>query len=342
MNTEEPNTATTVRNPYSKTSPNLLLAPDLTAPLVQPPMLDTTNDHLLLQLNSSVKTDHESNIEFIPTSNNLPIVDRLLSRNLSFTSAEIVTVRELNTALTCSFPSVVTGKSVRFVGSIAFVDTVNMWVLLSDPSPSQPTSAITNPYQKARVSVSDGIRFSLDNKSDLNSDRLSIEGLPRKRKLVSMTNPRNSSILSKRFSIDPQDSHLQIIEENQRRSIAMIVVDITLVPSLFNCAVGDQLMVIGEVREISNPTSSSNLSDTLKVLYRITSCKQHDNSLHVDEHDQQQTMVESNKYQYSIIKARIIRNYSGVDMNLFEEALKLRRNYLKDQGAQYGTGLLSE
>lgn len=343
MNAEGPNIAPVARNPYSKASSSKFMTVAEASSIAQPPISDTTT------ASSKDNTDHETKLEYIPISNNLPMVDRLLSRTLSFTSAEIVTLRELSTAVTFSSQSSVSfNKSVRVIGHISLVDTVNMWVLLSDPSSCQAISTTLNPYQKGRPS--DGIRFSIEGKSDFNSNRVSIDSLPRKRKLVSVKTPSHGSILNKRLSgIDtvkgdslltkPKDPAIAVIEDNQRRNIPMVIVDIHLVPSLFNCTVGDSLMVIGEIQNISSKVSnSSNILDFLKILYPICPCPEQDSSLKMDETHRSDT----NKiYNYYFIQARILRNYNGIDMTLFEEALKLRRKYLKDQGAQYGTGLES-
>jgi hypothetical protein len=175
--------------------------------------------------------------------------------------------------------------------------------------------------------------------------RKSCEGLLKKRKLVTVKNLKSGIMLNKRISMDQNDSQpppltefiTQLIIENQNRNIAMVVVDITLIPSLCNCNIGDNVMVMGEICEREHKTGSqlgsNRLDEALHMLYRLKNCDDHCNM-----DDDKDRIKYKHDLRYAVINARILRNSSGLDVSIFEEALSLRRKYMKEQGAQTGTG----
>ena len=237
-------------------------------------------------------------------------VDRLLSRNISFTSAEILTVSEVKRALTdANSQDNVCNQSIRFTARLVALDVEMGHVQVADPNDTsfinmnyrQKTNRLPgyNPYLKHHSGVGSNLSSSLVSSMKGNaSGKLQHKVVKRplqsrastsllgKRDIsnnrVTLTNPQKSNIVASVSNSDPT---------------RFISIDIHAVAPLEGCKVGDLIMIIGETR-ISKTSSDETATNSMKGPY---------------------------------VEARIIRNCNGLDVQLQEKAFLLRREYLMDR-----------
>merc|ERR1712238_543193 len=179
------------------------------------------------------------------------------------------------------------------------------------------------------------------------------------------------------YKVKVTDKITKLINDNQRRKIPLLVVDFSLISLIDNFSVGDLVMIIGEVNncpdikkydvtdldkvnllDVNNSEENIKNSDknclkqelTRKMMFQTSNII----SLGLKERltvssagdKEQENNKTSSKKGGKYINARILKNVNGTDMNLFHEALLLRRKHLKDRihfvdglDKQYGVGI---
>ena len=173
------------------------------------------------------------------------------------------------------------------------------------------------------------------------------------------------------------DKITKLIKDNQRRKIPLLVVDFSLISLIDNFSVGDLVMIIGEVNncpdikkydvtdldkvnllDVNNSEENIKNSDknclkqelTRKMMFQTSNIislglKERLTVSSAGDKEQENNKTYSKKGGI-YINARILKNVNGTDMNLFHEALLLRRKHLKDRihfvdglDKQYGVGI---
>ena len=237
-----------IRNPYAKrttNSNNDAMENSNTTTIVT-----TTNTDQNDEIDIITNVDTKDNV-MMETKKDTTIikVERLPSNQVSFSSAEIVTMTELFHLTTTT--TTTTSKSIRVTGKV--VGNQSSWILMANDTTISKTK---NPYHRP----SNVIRSSL---------------IGKKRKL-------SSNNFESQLSKYPQS--------------VLVYYD---VPG-FSIIKGNYYMVIGELCNDTDVTTMPKRSN----------------------HQSNQPTP-----QY-YVKARLMKNVNGTDMNLYQQALLLRRKYL--------------
>lgn len=259
------------------------------------------------------------------SSVSLPQWQRLPSRSISFGSAEILTVpecyRHFKTYL---------GRSVRVTGTVLHRhvhDDCMISLVIGDPLEQLHRQSDL----KRRLSTGSGDSIA-------NSGTPKTPGTATKRKSSQEETPAISSSKTKRFVKKTPSSNTNSLLQRQQHGGSNLVgvnqpltaikrtpleamvdclsrksncVWIMVNPDhapVHQCAVGDLMMIIGELRLMSS--SSNGPKSTLFLASKISS---------------------STKDTVCYLEARILRNANGTNMKLYEEALSIRRRFLQKQ-----------
>ena len=209
-----------------------------------------------------------------------PAVERLPSRNVSFGSAEILTVTELR-----KHASLYMDQSVRITGVVLHRHVAsdgNVCLVLKDPS-IQPTTKTAKPLILKTPGGGIQRRRSLNG---TNTPRF----VTRKRPFSSLKKPPAAAV-------DPVKAMVTSLVENQ----AVLVYAVSKQMPVNDAAVGDLIMIIGQVKTVPVPA-------LVTVMEKWN---------------------EESSFTNSFVHARILRNVNGTDMRLHDEALKMRRLYLQ-------------
>ena len=226
-----------------------------------------------------------------------PAVERLPSRNVSFGSAEILSVEELR-----QHASLYNDRSVRITGVVlhrllATADDNNLCLVLCDPK--RNTANATTMQQRKRKSSfilqttpigihQQSTRGNNDNNNNNNNSLvLSCKKRPlsTRRTLTKITTPLESMVTS--------------LAEDQ----TVLVYAVSQQVPVNDVAVGDLVMIIGEWRSTCN-TNVVAIQSILVGQDKMTATVQ------------------------NFLYARIVRNVNGTDMQLHDEALRMRRQHL--------------
>ena len=126
----------------------------------------------------------------------------------------------------------------------------------------------------------------------------------------------------------------RLIQGQIRNESSVLMVDISSfsLDDLDGCKVGDLAMILGEVVRVSPPTNTNS-----KANGEGSMCPSME---HVLEFWAKQVLQVncrnddaggSTDGPFGVLKARIVRNANGTDINLYHQALKLRRQFLEEQ-----------
>jgi len=213
-------------------------------------------------------------------------VERLPSRYVSFGSAEILTVSELH-----KHAVVYADNSVRITGVVVqrhVASDGNVCLVMKDPSIHKTTKAAPRSILKT---PGGGIKRRLSGSS---TPRF----VTRKRPLSSLKKPSPP--------VNPLESIVSSLVEQQ----TVLVYAVSKQMPVNDAAVGDLVMIIGEVRTL--PVDA--VQPILEKWNEKTSSMQH------------------------FLHARILRNVNGTDMRLHDEALRMRRQHLMETSSESKEG----
>lgn len=220
-----------------------------------------------------------------------PAVERLPSRNVSFGSAEILSVEELR-----QHAALYSDRSVRITGVVLhrlLSADGNMCLVLTDPK--QNTAIATTLQRKRKSSLvlkttPIVIRQQTPRNNNNNNNSLGPSSKKRplstKRTLMKTPTPLESMVTS-------------LVEHE-----TVLVYAISNQVPVNDVAVGDLVMILGEWRS----TCDTSVGAIQSILVG---------------HDKTTTTTVPN-----FLYARIVRNVNGTDMQLHDEALRLRRQHL--------------
>lgn len=214
---------------------------------------------------------------------NQPAVERLPSRSVSFGSAEILTVTELHQHV-LSYNN----QSVRITGVVLHrlvaADGSSVCLVLSDPK------------QQAQL-----LRMPPSSSSVWKTTPVGGGGIQRR----GGTTPRFVSRKRPLAATVPTKTPLEAAVTSLAEQPSVLVHAVSEQVPINDVAVGDLVMIIGELRSICNNT-------TIAAMAIIQDIVEHDN----------------NSSAQHFVHARIVRNVNGTDMALHDEALRMRRQHL--------------
>jgi len=180
---------------------------------------------------------------------------------------------------------------------------------------------------------------------------------------INNTNTNNTSKI-KLTSRIPTSKQADMIRTKSRQGMNMVVVDVSTMACLDGCKVGDLVLVIGRVvymesslDEMEEKEEMEVEVDGLKSIVRLVGkwyplCSRQGPIVNSSNDGQSGRgvpagnggMMETSTSSSSsstascgYVEARIIQVVNGTDMNLFQEALKMRREYLKEHDC-FGNG----
>lgn len=210
-----------------------------------------------------------------------PAVERLPSRNVSFGSAEILSVEELH-----QHASLYNDRSVRITGVVLHrlvAADGNVCLVMGDP---KKTTATTQQQKLQSSFITKTMPMGIH-------QRRGNLVLSRKRPLST------TKTLITKTATTPLESMVTSLVEHQ----TVLVYAISKQVPVNDVAVGDLVMIIGECRSTCNTT--------VVAIQPI-----------VVGHDETTTTAQH------FLHARIVRNVNGTDMQLHDEALRMRRQHL--------------
>lgn len=329
-------------------------------------------------------------------------VDRLPSRNVSFSHGKVMNVSELVDKFLLDETSLsqdtglksVHKMSVRVTGVVVFHSITNRYVCLADPpqlyekqhlgssssimvrnnnSPTNKgeTTNRVNPIHRTPSKVKSTIirnknkgdikKFLVYKKKDGNGSNNMI---PNKRKLVSTNSVIGRSInIFRNNNFSNKKSKREIQQDHPEK---MIVVDISKIYIHEKITKGDIFMVIGEVTHLHsqnyekkiacstkklsptkrnapsdqiNYTRNSNKSfgfelrsdmDLRKALLVINNRIERSKLTTDEDHHYNSEENRNTRNNGSFVQARIFKNRNGIDLNLYSEAISLRKKYYQD------------
>jgi len=242
----------------------------------------TTYDANMKQSDKTTSAKASLSIQSFPKD--LPVIDRLPSRNVSFSCAELLTISEL----TQSFVGknmIDESKSVRVTGTILYIDKNAQWFLLSDPLvklKQKPlvevpvTNTRSTLVNKRGVKIDNGDnagenknmsnKYNEQNKNPYPSRSMPPSLLGKKRKIVTIKRNRTSmglgllpeekhSFRTKISTNPPTQEKLVYDLVNKRKrdyeDAKLLGVDLSYLSASEKCSVGDLVMIIGEVKAYS-------------------------------------------------------------------------------------------
>jgi len=247
-------------------------------------------------------------------------------------------------------------KSFLILGDPLFVPTPNPSLTRAASSRSSSNSCLlSTPRQRNGSIQNDALTTTLTKSSSQYSVGTTLSG--QKRRLITVK-PRthNSLLLNKQQHLQSQKSNkiqrivtslnsdkvmqegTMTIQQRQRRKqneslirksrqgMHMVIVDVTNMASVDGCKADDLVMVIGMIAFETIPSLSSSSLDDVNGDNNDEFIQVARLLMKHEQHKQQQQKQQQRVFGY--VQSRIVRVVNGLDMNLFREALLLKRERL--------------